>query len=75
MDNGFYMLVPVLWYTHPRHTASCALSMNAPTQEAGMNIIDTWESFKDHKRMQTVYEGSTFILTGESVVRSFIHNC
>jgi hypothetical protein len=39
-----------------------------------MNIIKTWEGFKDHKRMQTVYEGSAFNLTGESVVQNFIHS-
>ena len=49
--DGFGMLIPVLRDTHPRYSASRALSMNAPTQEVSMNIINTWEAFKDHKRM------------------------
>jgi hypothetical protein len=50
MDSGFDMLIPIVRYTHSRYNASRALSMNAPTQEAGMTIANTWEAFKDHKK-------------------------
>jgi hypothetical protein len=49
--------------------------MNAPTQEVGMAISDTWEAFKDHKKLQAVYKGSAYNPEGETVVRNFIHNC
>ena len=49
--------------------------MNAPTQESGMNISDTFDAFKDYKKMQAVYEGSTYNLEGEVMIRNFIHNC
>jgi hypothetical protein len=75
MDSGFDMLIPIVQYTHPRYSASRALSMNAPTQEAGMTIANTWEAFKDHKKMKAVYECSAFNLTGATVVQNFIHNC
>jgi hypothetical protein len=75
MDSGFDMLIPVLRCAHPHCSASHALRMNAPTQEASVTVVGTWEAFKDHKKMQAMCEGSTFNLTGESVVRNFIHNC
>jgi hypothetical protein len=75
MDNGFNMLIPIIQNTHPMYAASCALSMNAPTQEVGMTISDTWGTFKDHKQIQAVYEGSTYNLTGETAVCNFSHNC
>ena len=75
MDNGFAMLIPVVRDTHPRYAASCALSMNAPTQDAGMTISDTFDAFKDYKKIQAVYEGSTCNLEGEAMIRNFIHNC
>jgi hypothetical protein len=49
--------------------------MNAPTQEAGMTIADTWDTFKEYKQIQTVYEGSTYNLTGKTMVHNFVHNC
>jgi hypothetical protein len=75
MESGFDMIIPIVRHTHPRYAASCALSMNAPTQEVGMSIANTWEAFKDHKKIQAVYEGSAFNLTGEAVVRNFAHYC
>jgi hypothetical protein len=68
MNNGFDMLVPIVRRTHDMYTVSRALSMNAPTQEVGMTISDTWEAFRDHKKLQAVYKGSAFNLEGETVV-------
>jgi hypothetical protein len=49
--------------------------MNAPTQDSGMTISDTFDAFKDYKKIQAVYEGSTYNLEGEVMIRNFIHNC
>ena len=49
--------------------------MNAPTQDSGMTITDTFDAFKDYKKMQAVYEGSTYNLEGETMICNFIHNC
>ena len=75
MDNGFAMIFPILRDTHPRYAAPCALSMNAPTQDSGMTISDTFDAFKDYKKIQAVYEGSTYNLKGEVMICNFIHNC
>jgi hypothetical protein len=75
MDNGFDMIIPIIRHTHPMYATSCALGMNAPTQEVGMTISDAWDAFKDHKQIQTVYEGSAYNLKGETVVYNFSHNC
>jgi hypothetical protein len=66
MDDEYGILIPVLRPTHPHYSASRALSMNALTQEVGVNVIDIWEAFKDHKRTQAVCEGSSFNLVGKS---------
>jgi hypothetical protein len=42
MDNGYAMLIPAVRDKHPRYAASCALSMNAPTQDIGMTIANTF---------------------------------
>ena len=75
MDNGYAMIIHILRPTHPRYAASCALSMNAPTQDSCMTISDTFDAFKDYKKIQAVYEGSTYNLEGETMIRNFIHNC
>ena len=40
-----------------------------------MTITDTFDAFKDYKKIQAVYEGSTYNLEGETMIRNFIHNC
>ena len=75
MDNGFAMIIHIVRATHPRYAASRALGMNAPTQDSGMTISDTFDAFKDYKTIQAVYEGSTYNLEGETMIRNFIHNC
>ena len=75
MDNGYAMIIHILQPTHPRYAASRALSMNAPTQDSGMTITNTFDAFKDYKKIQAVYEGSTYNLEGETMIRNFIHNC
>ena len=75
MNNGYAMLIPAVQDTHPRYAASCALSMNAPTQDVGMTIADTFNTFKDYKQIQAIYEGSTYNLEGNTMIRNFIRNC
>jgi hypothetical protein len=75
MDNCYAMFIPAVRDTHPRYAASCALSMNAPTQDFGMTIADMFDAFKDYKQIQAVYEGSTYNLEGDTMIRNFIHNC
>jgi hypothetical protein len=68
MSDGFAMLIPILRDTHPRYAASCALTMNALTQDSGMTIADTFDAFKDYKQIQAIYEGSTYNLEGDTTL-------
>jgi hypothetical protein len=72
MDNGFDIIIPNIQHAHPMSAMSCAVSMNAPTQEVGVTISDTWDAFTDHKQIQAIHEGSAYNLTGKTVVHNFL---
>ena len=75
MADGYAMLIPAIQDTHLRYAASCALSMNVPTQDAGMTIANTFYAFKDYKQIQAIYEGSACNLEGDTMILNFIQNC